>query len=57
MEENRIKKIKRDLDALYVILPFEAPYLKHDYDVTFVGHPLIQVIQEERQKKETLTPK
>ena len=57
-KENRIKKIKRDLDALYVILPFEASYFKekHDYDVTFVGHPLIQVIQEERQKKETLTP-
>lgn len=55
-KENRIKKIKRDLDALYVILPFEAPYFKekHDYDVTFVGHPLIQVIKEERQKKETL---
>lgn len=56
-KENRIKKIKRDLDALYVILPFEAPYFKkkHHYDVTFVGHPLIQVIKEERQKKETLT--
>ncbi|MCH1417257.1 MAG: lipid-A-disaccharide synthase [Flavobacteriaceae bacterium] len=56
-KENRIKKIKRDLDALYVILPFEAPYFKekHHYDVTFVGHPLTQVIQEERQEKETLT--
>lgn len=56
-KENRIKKIKRDLDALYVILPFEAPYFKekHHYDVTFVGHPLIQVIKEERQKKETLS--
>ena len=56
-KENRIKKIKRDLDALYVILPFEAPYFKekHQYDVTFVGHPLIQVIKEERQKKETLS--
>lgn len=55
-KENRIKKIKRDLDALYVILPFEASYFKekHHYDVTFVGHPLIQVIKEERQKKETL---
>ena len=55
-KENRIKKIKRDLDALYVILPFEAPYFKekHNYDVTFVGHPLIQVIKEEHQKKETL---
>ena len=56
-KENRIKKIKRDLDALYVILPFEAPYFKekHHYDVTFVGHPLIQVTKEERQKKDTLS--
>ena len=55
-KENRIKKIKRDLDALYVILPFEAPYFKekHNYDVTFVGHPLIQVIKEERQKEDAL---
>ncbi len=51
-KENRIKKIKRDLDALYVILPFEAPYFKekHQYEVSFVGHPLIQVIQEEQKK-------
>ena len=57
MERKIASKIKRDLDALYVILPFEAPYFKekHHYDVTFVGHPLIQVIKEERQKKETLS--
>ena len=30
-KENRIKKIKRDLDALYVILPFEAPYFKEKH--------------------------
>lgn len=48
-KENRIKKIKRDIDALYVILPFEKKYFsqKHQYDVTFVGHPLIPVIQKE----------
>lgn len=55
-KENRIKKIKRDLDALYVILPFEANYFseKHQYAVDFVGHPLMQVIHEENQKKERL---
>ncbi len=43
----RIKKIKRDIDKMYVILPFEeAFYKKHGYKVTFVGHPLIDAIAE-----------
>ena len=42
-KENRIKKIKRDLDALYVILPFEESYYrdKHQHKVHYVGHPLL----------------
>ena len=41
----RVKAIKRDIDAMFVILPFvEAFYKKHDYQVTFVGHPLIDAI-------------
>jgi lipid-A-disaccharide synthase len=45
-KENRIKQIKRDVDALYVILPFEKDFFekKHHYPVTFVGHPLIDAI-------------
>ena len=55
-KENRITKIKRDIDALYVILPFEETYFKekHNYSVNFVGHPLIQVVKEEKQKKTEL---
>ena len=42
---SRVKAIKRDIDAMYVILPFVEPfYKKHGYDVTFVGHPLIDAI-------------
>ena len=54
-KENRIKKIKRDLDALYVILPFEKSYFKekHQYEVDYVGNPLVEVIQKERKKKGT----
>ena len=41
----RVKAIKRDIDAMYVILPFvEAFYKKYNYKVTFVGHPLIDAI-------------
>lgn len=41
----RVQAIKRDIDAMYVILPFEKEfYKKHGYDVHFVGHPLIDAI-------------
>ena len=45
-KENRIKQIKRDVDKMYVILPFEKDFYetKHRYPVTFVGHPLIDAI-------------
>ncbi|MET1258965.1 lipid-A-disaccharide synthase [Flagellimonas sp. DF-77] len=41
----RVEKIKRDIDAMYVILPFEkAFYQKFGYQVQFVGHPLLDAI-------------
>ena len=45
-KENRIQKIKRDVDAMYVILPFEKDFYekKHQFPVNFVGHPLLDVI-------------
>jgi lipid-A-disaccharide synthase len=45
-KENRIKDIKRDIDEMYVILPFEKEFYekKHDYPVHFVGHPLLDAI-------------
>jgi lipid-A-disaccharide synthase len=45
-KENRIKDIKRDVDQMYVILPFEKEFYenKHNYPVHFVGHPLIDAI-------------
>jgi lipid-A-disaccharide synthase len=45
-KENRIKDIKRDIDKMYVILPFEKEFYekKHQYQVEFVGHPLIDAI-------------
>lgn len=46
--EGRIHKIKRDIDAMHVILPFEKEFYekKHNYPVNFVGHPLIDAIGE-----------
>jgi len=45
-KENRIKKIKRDVDEMSVILPFEKDFYenKHNFPVHFVGHPLIDAI-------------
>ncbi|WP_281336652.1 lipid-A-disaccharide synthase [Flavobacterium eburneipallidum] len=46
-KENRITEIKRDVDKMYVILPFEKDFYekKHHFPVEFVGHPLIDAIQ------------
>ena len=49
----RVKAIRRDVDELYVILPFEKEfYKKFDYEVTFVGHPLIDAIADRNQVNE-----
>jgi len=50
-KENRIKAIKRDVDKMYVILPFEKEFYenKHNYPVNFVGHPLIDAIVDRTQ--------
>ncbi|MBO6605844.1 lipid-A-disaccharide synthase [Psychroserpens sp.] len=50
---SRVEKIKRDIDAMYVILPFEeAFYQKYNYKVHFVGHPLIDAIADRTQVDE-----
>jgi lipid-A-disaccharide synthase len=44
-KENRIHGIKKNVDKMLVILPFEkAFYAKWNVDVTYVGHPLLEVI-------------
>ncbi len=53
--EGRIEKIKRDIDAMHVILPFEKDFYesKHNYPVNFVGHPLIDAISNRPELNET----
>jgi lipid-A-disaccharide synthase len=50
-KEGRIKHIKRDVDQMYVILPFEKDFYekKHNMPVHFVGHPLIDEIYDRNQ--------
>lgn len=46
---SRVQKIKRDVDQMLVILPFEKEfYKKYEYDVHFVGHPLLDAIADRK---------
>ena len=56
-KEGRVNLIRKVVDKMMVILPFEKEfYAKKGYDVAYVGHPLIEIIQEHQQnhKPETL---
>jgi lipid-A-disaccharide synthase len=45
---SRVKKIRKFVDKMFVILPFEKDFYKdHNYDVEFVGHPLLDVLQND----------
>lgn len=44
-KEYRIKNIKRDIDELFSILPFEVDfYKKHQYNIHYVGNPTVDEI-------------
>lgn len=44
-KEYRVKTIKKYVNRMYSILPFEVPfYKKHGYNVTFVGNPSVQEV-------------
>lgn len=45
-KEGRVKKIREIVDKMLVILPFEKDfYRKWDYEVEYVGHPLIEAVK------------
>lgn len=48
-KENRVKLIRKCVDKMLVILPFEKDFYRQwDYEVDYVGHPLVKVIQDFR---------
>lgn len=48
-KENRVEILKKYTNKLFVILPFEeAFYQKHNHKVYFVGHPLIDAIEQKK---------
>src|SRR5688572_6797080 len=57
-KENRVNGIKKNVDKMLVILPFEKQfYQKWNFDVEYVGHPLVQVIEDfkDSQRSNQLT--
>ena len=48
-KEGRVRQIRETVDKMLVILPFEKEfYKKWDYKVEYVGHPLVEVIDNFR---------
>lgn len=48
-KKSRVHKIKKYVDKMMVILPFEKDfYDKYNYEVEFVGHPLLDAIENEK---------
>jgi lipid-A-disaccharide synthase len=55
-KSNRVKKIKKIVDKMFVILPFEkAFYDTWNYDVEYVGHPLLEVIPKNYIKEKNIS--
>jgi len=47
-KKGRVHTIKKVVDRMYVILPFEKEwYAQYGMDVDFVGHPLLDAIEQE----------
>ncbi|MDQ3048146.1 MAG: lipid-A-disaccharide synthase [Bacteroidota bacterium] len=54
-KQSRVHKIKRVVDRMFVILPFEEEFYKRfDYEVDFVGHPLLDAVENYSLQKSTI---
>lgn len=50
-KQNRIKTIRKVIDRMYVILPFEKKfYSSINFNVHYVGHPLLDVIKTNKNE-------
>lgn len=53
-KEGRVKKMKKWLDHLFIIFPFEVEYFKRkQLDATYVGNPLIDSVNSDRYAHES----
>lgn len=50
-KEGRVKQIREHVDKMLVILPFEKDfYKKWDFEVEYIGHPLVEVVDSVRDQ-------
>jgi len=53
--KNRVQQISRWVDQMAVIFPFETDfYERHGVKVSFVGHPLLEIVKPNAGRAETL---
>ncbi|TAK08223.1 lipid-A-disaccharide synthase [bacterium] len=53
--QHRVRKIARCVDRMAVVFPFEVPlYQKAGVQVSFVGHPLLDVVRPTEPREKTL---
>ncbi len=52
-KEYRIKNIKRDVDELFSILPFEIDFFekKHNYKINYVGNPCVDAVDDFKRNR------
>lgn len=50
-KSSRIKQIKKYIDKLFCIFPFEKDFFaKHNYEIEYIGNPLVDIIEKEKKK-------
>jgi lipid-A-disaccharide synthase len=55
-KEGRINTIRQNIDKMICILPFEKDfYAKHNYQVEYVGHPLVEAIESHKTTPDFLS--
>jgi lipid-A-disaccharide synthase len=56
-KESRVKSIRENIDKMLVILPFEKDFFhKRNYKAEYVGHPLVEVIEQYKKSAESGFP-
>jgi lipid-A-disaccharide synthase len=57
-KENRVKSMKKNIDKMLVILPFEKTYFsnKWEWEVEYVGHPLVEVVERKEAERLPVLP-
>ena len=57
-KSSRVKQIKAYVDKMLIIFPFEKQfYKKHNYEVEYVGNPLLDEIAKHQQNEDELNTK